>query len=437
MKQKIPDQAEKLRQIAAKEQDKKDDKLSSLPTPPSDTASEHDFKPDPTSVVAVEESPDSIQENIVPEPPPAIEEKTPAKPLLDPKEKQTLESKLKKKNREIVQPEVVTEPTNKVGKDGKPFSSEVETIQKKRSSESAGSDGKEDKVINDISLLTAKRLPFEKYTRVIAVTGGKGGVGKSNIACALGIAFCQMGKKVLLLDADLSLANVDVILGLTPRLNLSHVIQGEKKLEEVMIHGPGGLGLIPGGSGLEELSNLSQNKMDNLFQAFTGINPSPDIFLIDTAAGLHSNVMNFLLCADQVIVVTTPEPPAYTDAYALIKTLVKHDKEKDIGVLVNMARDAGEATEVAKLMLQMSRQFLNVAFNNLGYIPRDPVVLESVRFQQSFLLYAPASSASKSIRNIAASVLQISGKDSKPRGLRHFFRKLFGQSQSQKAAASS
>jgi len=285
-------------------------------------------------------------------------------------------------------------------------------------------------------LLKPKRLVTSAETRVIAVTGGKGGVGKSNVACNLGLALGRMHKKVMLLDADLSLANVDVLLGLSPRLNLSHLLAGEKTLEEILLQGPEGMTIVPGGSGIEELSQLPPHKMDCLFQAFTSLTPTPDLLLIDTAAGIHANVMQFLLAADQVLVVTTPEPTAYTDAYALIKALVKHDPAKEIGVLVNMTQDAREATEVIKLMLRICRQMLNISFSNIGYIPRDPVVTQAVCHQQPFLLYAPQSPAAKAVNHIAATILQIDLKNQKSHGLRSFFQRLFRQAPSQPAAAS-
>lgn len=267
---------------------------------------------------------------------------------------------------------------------------------------------------------------MNQSTQVIAITGGKGGVGKSNIACNLAIAMAQLNKRVLVLDADLSLANVDVLLGMAPRHNLSHVIRGEMQLKDIMVQGPAGVMVIPGGSGIEELTQLNPVQMSRLFRAFDGIQPVPDVFLIDTAAGIHTNVMQFLTAADQVIVVTTPEPTAYTDAYALIKTLLKHQDGKEIGLLVNMAQNAYEAAEVLRMMLQMCRQFLNLSFNNIGFVPRDPEVLKAVRLQKPFLLRTPNAPASKTIRNIAATILQIDFKDRQPRGLRRFFNRLLG-----------
>lgn len=277
-------------------------------------------------------------------------------------------------------------------------------------------------------LMKGRRFPLAQSTQVIAITGGKGGVGKSNIACNLAIAMAQMNKRVLVFDADLSLANVDVLMGLSPRFNLNHVIRGEKELHEIIVEGPGGIRIIPGGSGVEELSQLDSPDMQRLFNAFDDIQPAPDIFLIDTAAGIYPNVMQFLTAADQVIVVTTPEPTAYTDAYALIKTLLKHQDGKEIGLLINMVQNAREAAEVLRLMLQMCRQFLNLSFNNIGFVPRDPEVLKAVRYQKPFLLRTPNSPASQTIRNIAATILQIDLKNREPRGLRKFFHRIFSSS---------
>ena len=281
-----------------------------------------------------------------------------------------------------------------------------------------------------------KRIPVDTATQIVAITGGKGGVGKSNVASNLAIAMAQMKKRVLLLDADLSLANVDVLFGMTPRLNLSHVISGEKQLSDIAAEGPEGITIVPGGSGLEQLMNMADEEMARLFDAFAGIDPAPDYMLVDTAAGIHPNVLQFLVAADQTIVVTTPEPTAYTDAYALIKTCVRRVPDKTLGVLVNMAEDGREATDVTRLMLHMCRQFLNTSFNNLGFVPRDPAVLKAVRHQKPFLLGAPGCPASKAIRNIAATILQVESKDRKRSGLRKFFQRLLGQRPGKQAEAS-
>lgn len=408
MKSRIPDQAEKLRQLALQDTD----------SPPVETAVgilEQEEAPaaEESSVLAPAETlptADAVSERLTEK-----EEEKPVVSAVIPAEK-------------VVEAEPdAAEAKEEEPKEIKPFSvkqfnRDPDTnvlVAKPQVSEDA---------INQ--LLSAKRFPLEGQTQIISITGGKGGVGKSNIACNLGIAIARMKKRVLILDADLSLANIDVLLGLTPRHNLAHVLRGEKTLNEILITGPDGIQIIPGGSGLEELTNLTEEQMARLFEAFAGIDPVPDVLLIDTAAGIHPNVMQFLLAADRIIVVTTPEPTAYTDAYALIKALVRHDPERDIGVIINMARDHREAMEVTKLMFQMCRQFLNIMFNNLGYIPRDPEVLKAVRFQRPLMVTAPASPAAKEIRNIASTIVQIEKKNK--RGLRGFFRRLFTSKQGEK-----
>jgi flagellar biosynthesis protein FlhG len=275
------------------------------------------------------------------------------------------------------------------------------------------------------ALFTTRRFPMESHTQVIAITGGKGGVGKSNIACNLGLAIAEMNKRVMLLDADLSLANLDVLMGITPRFNLSHLLSGEKTLQDIMIQGPRGISIIPGGSGVEELANIPAEKMERVFDAFATFHPAPDVLIVDTAAGIHPNVIQFLMAADQTIVVTTPEPTAYTDAYALIKTIIKYDPHKEIGVLINMVHNNAEAVEVLKLLLQICRQMLNTTFHNIGSIPRDPAVLKAVRFQKPFILSSPNTLAAQAIRRIAATIMQIDKKDKNTRGLGQFLRRLF------------
>ncbi len=282
------------------------------------------------------------------------------------------------------------------------------------------------------------RFNFETTTQVIAVTGGKGGVGKSNIACNLGISFSRAGKKVLLMDADMSLANIDVLLGMTPKFNISHVISGEKEVNDIILPGPGGIQILPGGSGVEELAHLSTESMTRLFQSLAKLKPMPDIFLLDTAAGIHPNVLQFVMASDQVIVVTTPEPTAYVDAYALIKTLVHHEPDKEIGLLVNMAKDSREALHVIRLLLQLCRTALKTGFNNLGFIPKDDEVSRAVRNQQPFLLRSPNSPASKALRNIASTILQIEPNVEQGQGgITGFFKRLFKARQPDRKAAGS
>ncbi len=404
MKQKIPDQAEKLRQLAEqhKGETTADQAAATLDKP---DLTEEQNKP------ALEES--AEKEN-------SSEKTSKSKKgsgiTIDKKKKS---EKAQDKERRIVAPEENKAEAKGLEKEEKPEEKKITELP--------------NETVND--LLSSKRISLDGNTQVIAITGGKGGVGKTNVACNLGIAFAQMKKRVLLLDADLSLANADILLGLTPRSNLSHVISGSKKLEDIILDGPEGLKIVPGGSGLEELCNLTQVEIERIFESFALYTPAPDVLLIDTAAGIHPNVIQFLLAANQTIVVTTPEPPAYTDAYALIKTLARHDPSKEIGMLVNMAKDWREANEVTKLLLQICSQMLHVSFNNIGFIPRDTHVIKAVQHQQPFLLQAPNSPAAKALRNIAGTVLQVGSGQKTNRGLRGFFRRLFSQTQPTKEAA--
>lgn len=264
------------------------------------------------------------------------------------------------------------------------------------------------------------RLPLAKQTRILAVTSGKGGVGKTNITCNLALAMSRMGKRVLVFDADLSLANVDILLGIHPRSNLSHVVRGEKSMKDILIEAQPGFFVVPGVSGIEELANLSTDAVDRLLEGFSSLEDVADVVLIDTAAGIHHLVMSFLLAADQVVLVTTPEPTAYMDAYALIKVLIGHDREKEIQLIVNMATNDAEGREVIKLLSSMCRQWLQIGFDTLGVIPRDVDVLQSVRRNAPLLAHSPHSAAAKRLRQIAATLLQGRRKQNHGAGLRGF-----------------
>jgi flagellar biosynthesis protein FlhG len=271
------------------------------------------------------------------------------------------------------------------------------------------------------------QLGIRSETKVIAVTSGKGGVGKTNLVCNLALALAQMGRRVIVFDADLSLANIDVLLGISPRFNLSHVLSGQKTLREVLVTGPEGILVVPGGSGIEELANLGKEDLENLLDSFDELDGECDLLLIDTAAGINHSVLSFLLAVDQVLVVTTPEPTAYTDAYALIKVLAQHAPEKRVGVTVNMARNNREAADVTRLMLQICRAMLHTGFDNFGSIPRDMEMLQAVREQRPLLLHSPYSPASKSIRRLACSLLQAERQRVSSGGLRGFMNRLLGR----------
>lgn len=242
-------------------------------------------------------------------------------------------------------------------------------------------------------------------TRVIAITSGKGGVGKTNFAVNLGIALAQTGNRITLIDADLGLANVDVILGMVPQFNLGHVIVGEKQISEVIIDGPAGLKVVTSGSGLYKLANLSEKNLERCLEYLNEIEKSTDIMLIDTGAGLSRNVLKFVMAAGEVIIVTTPEPTAMTDAYGVIKVIANADKKTPIWIVVNMIRTESEGNQSIERLNTVSQRFLGVELTKIGFIPMDPFVPKAVKEQQPFIIGYPKSSAAQSIQQIASNLL--------------------------------
>src|SRR5438128_1314990 len=203
----------------------------------------------------------------------------------------------------------------------------------------------------------APRQPLRR-TRVLAVASGKGGVGKTNLTVNLAIALAREGKRAVVLDGDLGLANVDVLLGIHPRYTLQHVMSGQRSLGEVMVAAPGGIWVVPGASGLEELADMSEEQRQYLIGALGELDGRVDVLLIDTAAGVSREVSAFLEAAPEVIVVTTPEPAAITDAYALIKVAsAASDGGPTLRLVVNQANDVGEAVGVARKLQTVARQF--------------------------------------------------------------------------------
>jgi flagellar biosynthesis protein FlhG len=243
-------------------------------------------------------------------------------------------------------------------------------------------------------------------TRIIAVTSGKGGVGKTNVVANLAVNLSEMGKKVVVLDADFGLANIDVLLGLAPRFHLGHVLYGNKTLSEIIVEGPNGLRIIPASSGLQRLSELTMEQRNQLVESFAHFDTDTDFFIIDTAAGISRNVIHFLLSAHEVVVVSDPEPTAIVDAYAVIKIILAEDAEKDIRVLINSVQREDEALEVFRQINSVVKRFLNRELAYLGHVERDPHVPQSVRGQVAVSQRYPNAPASRCFRNIARSVAQ-------------------------------
>ncbi len=243
--------------------------------------------------------------------------------------------------------------------------------------------------------------------RVICVTSGKGGVGKTNVTSNLAYSLVKSGKKVLILDADLNLANVDVLLGLTPKFNLQHVFSGEKTLPEILVKGPGGLRILPGSSGILELADLTESQKLYFLSEMESLGRKIDILLIDTAAGINNNVVYFNLASQERIVLLTPEPTSLTDAYALIKVLSGQYGVKRFRVLVNLAYSEKEALSVFKKLSVVADRFLStLSLDFLGYIPYDDKLPKAVRGQRLVADLYPDSKSSQMFVKLAKRLLR-------------------------------
>ena len=241
----------------------------------------------------------------------------------------------------------------------------------------------------------------EQGIRVISVTSGKGGVGKTNISANLAYLLSRREKKALVLDADAGLANIDVILGINSQYNLYHVLKGEKSLSEAVIDGPGGIMILPSASGIPEMTDLSRGQKLTLIDELNVLNKALDFMIIDTGAGISSNVMYFNMVAKEIIVVTSPEPTALTDAYALIKVLYQRHAKKRFRLLVNMVRNPSEAKEIYERLSQATDHFLNLTIEYLGYILLDEKVKDAIRQQKAFAEIYPNSPATRCLNKIA------------------------------------
>ena len=240
-----------------------------------------------------------------------------------------------------------------------------------------------------------------RHARVVAVTSGKGGVGKTNVSVNLAIQIAALGKKVVLVDLDLGLANADILLDLTPRYNLSQVLVGRKSIEDVMLPAMGNIRVVPGASGVERLANLSDVERQTLLGTFEALHRDADYILFDTGAGISKNTMAFLAAADDVIVVTVPEPTAVVDAYAVIKMLGREVDRGDLYVLINQAAGREEAERFATGIAVTANKLLNVYVEKLGYVVADPRVGQAVRQRRPFTLAFPGCAASACMRSIA------------------------------------
>jgi flagellar biosynthesis protein FlhG len=246
--------------------------------------------------------------------------------------------------------------------------------------------------------------------KTLAVASGKGGVGKTNVVINLAVAASRLGKKVIILDADLGLSNVDVMLQLAPRYNIQHVLSGEKSLAEIMADGPHGIKVLPASSGVQELTSLDEFQRLKIMEEFDAYTGDFDLLIIDTAAGISENVAFFCVAAQETVIVTSPEPTALTDAYALIKVLFTRYQEREFSIMVNSVRGPEEAYDVFKRLMMVTGKFLNVSLNYLGYIPFDGSIRKAVRAQRPFIDMFPSSDASRQVCGMAEKIMESNGK---------------------------
>jgi len=237
--------------------------------------------------------------------------------------------------------------------------------------------------------------------KITAVTGGKGGVGKSNIALNLALSLISKGERVCILDADFGLANIDVLLGIKPKYNISHVLSGEKKLVEIICTGVNGLKLIPGASGLKQLADLSEDVLNSFVNQARLLGAGFDRLIIDTPAGIANNVLTFLLAATEIITVTSPEPTSITDSYALLKTFkLEHGKAK-VMLIMNMCRNNREGELVSSRLISICNNFLGFKPQYLGNINLDIKFVNAIRRQKPIVISDPSSSVAGQIMNLA------------------------------------
>jgi len=252
---------------------------------------------------------------------------------------------------------------------------------------------------------TTDRSSKKNRPMLISVTSGKGGVGKSNYALNTAIALADMKKRVLLIDADTNLANIDILIGINPRYNLSDLITGDKFINDIIVHGPGGIDILPGSSGVLELIELENEIRNRLIDCFLELEEKYDLIIIDTGAGLTPAIIGYVASSDEVIVITNPEPTSITDAYAMIKIVSHQNPNLRIHIIVNLVDSVKEGDDVFDKLNLVANNFLQFPLNYLGSLPRDNNVVRSVNRQVPFILEYPRSAISSALKLSARKLL--------------------------------
>jgi len=270
---------------------------------------------------------------------------------------------------------------------------------------------------------TATGWEGKKSIRVISVTSGKGGVGKSNVVANLALAMSRLGKKVLIIDADLGLGNINVLLGLRPAYTLNDLFSGERGLAEIIVNGPGGIKVIPAGSGTQKYTRLSREERLRLLNELDDLEEDFDMFIVDTESGISDNVVYFTSAAQEIVVVVSPEPTSITDCYALIKLLATKHDERHFKVLINMARDSDEALKTYYRLASVVGRFLDISLDYLGYVCRDDLLIDSVKRQKAVYELYPDSSSSRCFSVLARRICQTPSKIGLKGNIQFMFRK--------------
>ena len=268
--------------------------------------------------------------------------------------------------------------------------------------------------------------PLRNRTRIIAVSSGKGGVGKTNISTALAIAYAKIGKKVILLDADLGLANVNVVMGIIPKYNLYHLMERQRSIKDIILDTEYGVKIVAGASGFSKIAKLGEEEREYFIEEMSQLS-SADIVIVDTGAGVSDNVISFISAADDAVIVTTPEPTAITDAYSIIKIIAGEvdNSRLSIKLLVNRVQSVKQGKDVAGKIIGIAGQFLNLKVDYLGYVMEDPAVLNAVLRQRPFFDLSPGCKASECIRHIVGRLENIEYKEGS--GVPSFLKRMFSK----------
>ena len=267
----------------------------------------------------------------------------------------------------------------------------------------------------------------QSKTRIITIASGKGGVGKTNISTNLALAYAAIGKRVILMDADLGLANVNVVLGIIPKYNLYHLIRKQKTMSEIIMDTNYGIQIVAGASGFAKIANLTEEERQTFISEISELSAA-DVIIIDTSAGVSNNVLSFIAAADEAIIVTTPEPTAITDAYGIIKIIATEidNLALSLKLVVNRVKSVTEGKKVAERVINIASQFLNLKVDYLGYVYDDPAVHQSVLRQKPFLANDPKGKASICLHHIVSRLEKIEYKEGG--GVGKFLKRLFGSS---------